>query len=78
MESEDSLPSSKESATDLFPESDLFSPYTPSYASIIHVNIILPSSSRTPNWSLAFMVFYENPVLTPIPRVLHALPISFF
>ena len=46
----------------------------------IHLNIILPSTSGTPKWSLSFRFPHKNPVYaSPLPLyALHAPPISLF
>jgi len=51
MEPEDSLPYSQQSATDPYPEADGSSAYTPS---LFIQGRILPSTSRSSEWSLRF------------------------
>ena len=53
-------------------------PATPSY--FIHINIIIPSTSWSPQWSLSPQVSPPESCahLSPPPYVPHAPPISFF
>ena len=51
-------------------------PTTPSHFLKIHLNIILPSMSWSPQWSLSLRLPHQNPVHTC--AFLHAPPISFF
>ena len=45
----------------------------------IHLNIFLPSTSGSSEWSLFLRLSHQNPVYTsPLPYVLHAPLISFF
>ena len=44
----------------------------------IHLNIILPSTPRSLNWSISLRFPHRNPVYASPPYVLHAPPISFF
>ena len=54
-------------------------PTTPSHFLKIYLNIILPSTSGSSQWSLSLRFPHQNPVHTsPIPYAPHAPPISFF
>jgi hypothetical protein len=44
--------------------------------SIRSVLILPPPMSRFSQWSPSFWFSYQRPVCAPLPRVLHALPIS--
>jgi len=44
----------------------------------IHLNIILPSTPGSPNWSLSSTFPHQYPVYASPPNVLHVPPISFF
>jgi hypothetical protein len=52
-------------------------PTTTSHFLKIHLNIILPSTSESPQWPLSLRFPQQNPVHTS-PYAPHALPISFF
>ena len=63
MEPEGSSPHSQELATCLCPKPN-HSSLPPSYFLKIQFNIILPSKSRSPKWSLSLRSTYQNPVCT--------------
>ena len=47
-------------------------PTTPSHFLKIHLNVILPSTSGSPKWSLPFRFPHQNPVHTsPLPHTCH-------
>ena len=49
-------------------------PTTPSHFLKIHLNIILPSTYGSPQWSLSFRFPHQNPVHTsPLPHMCHIL-----
>jgi hypothetical protein len=74
MEPEISLPHSQVPATCLYTE-----PSQPYYFLKIYLNIILPSSPGSSNWSLHLMFLHRNIVhASPPASELHAPPISFF
>jgi hypothetical protein len=52
-------------------------PTTPSNFLKIHLNIILPSTSGSPQWPLSLR-FPHNTLCKPLPYTPHAPPISFF
>ena len=79
MEPEGSLPHSQVPATCPYPEPARSSPYPQTHFLKIHVNIILPSTPRSPKLSLSIRFPHKNPVYaSPPPYVLHSPPISFF
>ena len=69
MEPEDSLRHSKVTATCLYPEPALFSPYSYNpFPEDIHHNIIILSTPGSSKWSLALRFPLQNPVYTsPLP-----------
>jgi len=76
MEPKGSLPHSQVPVPTL---SQLNPVHTPtSYFLKIHFNIILPSMSGSPKWSLSLRFPHQNPVYAAPSYVLHAPPISFF
>jgi hypothetical protein len=69
MEPESLLPHSPVPTTCLYPKPAQPSPYPTSYFLIIHLNIILPSTPRSPQWSVSFRFLYQNPVYaSPFPN----------
>ena len=60
--------------------SQLHSVSTPTHFPKIHRNIILPSTSRSPQWSLSLRFPPLEPCaqLSPLPYAPHVPPISFF
>ena len=69
MEPEGSLPHSQVPATCLYPEPDRSSPST--HILKIRINIILPSKSWSPHWSLSLRCPHQNPVYaSPFPHTL--------
>ena len=64
MEPESSLPYSQARATCPYPEPLHPVPTTPSHFLKIHLNIILPSTSWSPQWSLSLRFPHQNPVHT--------------
>jgi len=67
-------------ATRPYPEPTPSSLTTPSHFLKIHLNIILPSASGSPQWSLSIRFPHQNPIHpSPLPPyALYAPPISFF
>jgi hypothetical protein len=70
LESVGSLPSSQEPAADLYPEPDESTSYPQPISLLIHLNIILPFTSRSSYWPLSFRFCYQNPACTPVPNQL--------
>jgi hypothetical protein len=66
MEPEGSLPYSQVPTTCLYLSQLYPVPTTPSNLLKIHLNIILPSTSGSPQWSLSFMFSHQHPVYTYI------------
>ena len=72
MEPESALPYSQMPATSAYPELTPFSPHNPSHFLKFHLNIILPSTSGSPKWSLSLNFPHQNPVHTsPLPHKRH-------
>ena len=69
MELECSLPHSQMPATCPYPEPTRSSPYTTSYFLKINLNIILPSMSGSPKWSLSLRCPHQSTVYAcPLPH----------
>jgi hypothetical protein len=62
MEPEGSLPSSQVPATCPYPETARSSPDLHTHLPKIHINIILPSTSGSPQWSLSLRFHHQTPV----------------
>ena len=62
MEPESSLPQSQVPATCPYPEPVWSSPHPTSHFLKILLNIILPSTTGSPKWSLSFRFPHQNPV----------------
>ena len=72
MEPQSSLPYSQAPDTCPYPEPTPSSPTTPSHFLKIHLNIILPSTSWSPQWSLSLRFTHQNPVHTsPLLNTCH-------
>jgi len=69
MELKSSLPHLQEPATCPYSEPDQSSLCAPSHFLKIHFNIILPSMSVSPKWSLSFRSLHQTPVYaSPFPQ----------
>ena len=79
MEPESSSPYPQVPATLPYPEPTPSSPHDPLQVLKIHLNIILPSTSWSPEWHLSLRLPHQHPVHPSIlPHTRHiALPISF-
>ena len=74
MEPESSLPYSQTPANCPYPEPDQSCPWHPPHLLNTHLNIILPSTSRSPQWSLSIRFPHQNPVYgSPLPHT-HYMP----
>ena len=72
MEPKGSLPHSQVPATCPYPEPARSCPYPTSHFLKIHLNIILPSVSGSPQWSLSFRFPHQIPVqASPLPHMHH-------
>ena len=79
MELESSLPYSQTPATCPYPVPTPSTPHNLFHFLKIHLNIILPSTSWSPQGSLSLRFPHQNLVHTSLaPYVPHAPPISFF
>jgi len=67
MEPEGSLLCSQEPATGTYPEQDVSSPHPHNYFKI-RSNIILPSTSRSSEWSTPFRFYDQNFVCVSYPH----------
>ena len=66
MEPEGSLPNSQVPTNCLYPEPAQFSPHTTSHLLKIHLNIIHPSTPRSPKWSLSSRFPHQDPIRPPL------------
>jgi len=74
MEPEGSLPHSQVLATRPYPEPDQSSLCPPFHFLKIHLNIILPSTSGPPKWSLPLSFPHQKPAYTsPLPQMCYML-----
>ena len=80
MEPDSSLPQSQVPAACSYPKPARSSPYPTSYFLKIYLNIILPSTTASPKWSLSLMFPHQKPCirLSSPPYALHVPPISLY
>ena len=68
MEPEGSLPQSQVPATCPYPKPARSKPQTPSSFLMIHLNMILTFTPKSPKWSLSFRFPHQNPIYAyPLP-----------